>query len=213
MFFVLIVSTLWIVTISILPSLNCTSRERRRPTLFERPGSNGAPSSMPWSDTRRLAGLRTALRAGVKPLRPLRTWTRFSVEFGETDEKECPWHLQEEVGVAQLKNHLRSLTQRADKGEASTEMPLIAEKVFTFETLHNCQNHRQLLKKGQQKNAGAKTVNCSLPNGLGWDQCHWEDFTDFHRAERQNQRRQLPIASSVWRTGAMGDSGPEGFVP
>lgn len=35
------------------------------------------------------------------------------------------------------------------------------EKIFTVEPLHNRQNRRQLLRKGQQKTAAAKTIGCS----------------------------------------------------
>ena len=35
------------------------------------------------------------------------------------------------------------------------------EKIFTVEPLHNRQNHCQLLKKGQQKTAAAKTIGRS----------------------------------------------------
>lgn len=35
------------------------------------------------------------------------------------------------------------------------------EKIFTVKPLHNCQNHRQLLKKGQQKTTAAKTIGRS----------------------------------------------------
>ncbi|XP_023221997.1 uncharacterized protein LOC111623599 [Centruroides sculpturatus] len=35
------------------------------------------------------------------------------------------------------------------------------EKIFTLEPLQNCQNHQQLLKKGQQKTATAKTIGRS----------------------------------------------------
>jgi len=67
--------------------------------------------------------------------------------------------LNETMKAKRQKNSRRMLCLLA--GTRMSQVLFTNEKIFTVEPLHNRQNHCQLLKKGQQKTAAAKTIGCS----------------------------------------------------